>query len=73
MPENFSLDLLRCRHMSNPILLCTRWDTDTYPKEIGLVIDYEIEVDDLNYQTYDQHNQNAKEANKEWIEQKLKA
>ena len=72
MPENFSLDLLRCKHMSNPLLLCTRWDTDTYPKEIGLVIVYEIEVDDLNYQTYYLHNQNAKEAKKEWIEQNFK-
>ena len=72
MSENFSLDLLRCRHVSNPILLCTRWDTNTYPKEIGLVIVYEIEVDDLNYQIYYLHNENAKEANKEWNEQKLK-
>ena len=33
---------------------------------------YEIEVEDLNYQIYYLHNENAKEANKEWIEQKLK-
>ena len=52
--------------------LRTHWDDDTYPKEIGQVIIYEIEVDDLNYQTYYLHNQNAEEAKKEWIEQKLK-
>ena len=58
--------------MSNPVLLCTHWDIDTYLKEIGLVIIYEIEVGDLNYQTYCLHNKNAKEEIKEWIEQKLK-
>ena len=67
MPGNFSLDLFRCKHVSNSVLLCTRPIEILIhtQKKIGQVIVYEIEVDDLNYQTYYLHNQNAKEAKKE--------
>ena len=58
--------------MQTRVKFNTHWDTNTYPKEIGQVIVYEIEVDNLNYQTYYLHNQNAKDANKDLIEQKLK-
>ena len=46
----------------------TRWDANTYPKEIGQAIIYDIEVDNLNCPTYYLHNQNAKNENKEWIQ-----
>ena len=42
--------------MQTRVKFNTRWDTNTYPEEIGQVIIYEIEVDNLNYQTYYLHN-----------------
>ena len=69
MPKNCFLRPVEMQthvKFSTPMHL-THWDTDTYPKEIGQVIVYEIEVDELNYQTYYLHNQNAKDANKDWI------